>query len=1223
MYLEANTIFDNRYRLVLLLGQGASAQVWLADDTLSNNLRVAIKIFNAVGSELDSYGKQDFQKEFTTVYNINHQNLLTPTNYSLYEGTPYLVLPYCENGSTSSMVGRCEEGDVIKLLHDVAAGLDYLHRHGVIHQDIKPDNIMLDDDLNYLVTDFGISTGRGAATESYGGTRAYMAPERFSGRSDAAGDVWSLGATAYEMLTGNAPFGDHGGLVQAQGEPVPPIDSMDLSPEFVALLNSTLNQNPDKRPTADQIRRITERKLETGSWKEPRADNRTLRIGTIAIALIVVAAGVFTWGKLRTKTYYYSDYVEVNGAPVGIGSLFGSEQRARAFSYRIQERNGKVLRVSLVNGHGKIVDYHAAEHLGMRFPDQEYHYKADGTVDYMIARNPAGKVLYKFTYSDNNKVVETHYDDERNTPKFFSGVQIETVPTVGSENTTANIASMQLKYDSNDRLIERTYLSLLKHPTADTNGAYGEQYKYDSEGRVTEVITIDEDGNPVADANGTASRHYKYDENGNRVQVSFFGIDGEPAQDKHGIHLARLEYDEVGNIAAERYFNIKDDPMTSATSGAAGYTYTYDDNGFCTSTTSIDTDGEPTFIDDGYVTARYEDDGNGFAARVTLLDDEGNPITAKYDGLYCAGIKATFNDVGLATESTVLDEDGNPTSDLDGISTRKTTYNETGDELSNAYFDVDGNPCGVKRGYKDCRSEYEYDDLGRCTLARNFDGDGNPVSGQQGISILRIKYTPYGTISSLSCYDTDDKPANNSNGFSICEYEYDDQGRNTGMRYLDADKHLVESNDIARYEYEFDENSSRLRATRMYNAADKLVKTYHSDLDPATGRLRAEWTTTPSGALVSGTAKYHYEYDDMGHTTRVWTTDLSNRPINTKIKIVTKEDVTAGEIRYTYDNAGNCTSFSIWKADHTPGTRHDGTHRATFKYDNRNRIVEIFNYQSNGSPIKPQAKVADNQPEIHNEYDNRNNRIGVAVFDGHGKPINTPTGWHRLTITYDNLRNRTSRNTYNTAGNLVNLSEDFNCAKLGWEYDEYGNPVKETYTGADGRLKNAVVYKYNPNGKIISLDILNAGGKADDSLYGFSHIDYTVAPDGITYLTTTWKNSAGSTVRTGKWNKDKEEWDMSAVGGGGGWTSNIQAIASICPMQLAEGVVLRTVQYDSSSVTYVIACKTISGNDYDRSTLNDVANALIQMTHSEWNVPYSVSVHVRILNRENNVIFSK
>ena len=120
MELYKGYLFHDRYLLVSLLGTGASAQVWKAKDTKANNLLAALKTFGE-NSEISSYGLQAFEKQFTIVFNMKHSNLLPPTGYDIFQGRPYLVMQYCENGNCSSMAGRIEEDDIIKFLHDVAA----------------------------------------------------------------------------------------------------------------------------------------------------------------------------------------------------------------------------------------------------------------------------------------------------------------------------------------------------------------------------------------------------------------------------------------------------------------------------------------------------------------------------------------------------------------------------------------------------------------------------------------------------------------------------------------------------------------------------------------------------------------------------------------------------------------------------------------------------------------------------------------------------------------------------------------------------------------------------------------------------------------------------------------------------------------------------------------------------------------------------------------------
>ena len=161
------------------------------------------------------------------------------------------------------------EKEAWKLLRDISSALEYLHTRtpSIIHQDIKPDNILIWDDGTYMLTDFGVSTHLKVATQSrlnfddnlFGsaGTIAYMPPNKFSRKNLPifANDIWSLGATVFEMLTGELPFGQSGGLIQKKGAEVP-----DIPDQFSHLLNNTIrtcmDEDPAKRPFASKLYEI-------------------------------------------------------------------------------------------------------------------------------------------------------------------------------------------------------------------------------------------------------------------------------------------------------------------------------------------------------------------------------------------------------------------------------------------------------------------------------------------------------------------------------------------------------------------------------------------------------------------------------------------------------------------------------------------------------------------------------------------------------------------------------------------------------------------------------------------------------------------------------------------------------------------------------------------------------------------------------------------------------
>lgn len=261
--LSENTIFADRYQFQRLLGRGGFSEVWLAVDKMTD-LEIAVKVY-APGQGMDSDGMKDFCNELSQVYNLNHTNLLKPQHVDSWEGMPYLVMTYCPDGSCHRMIGAMDEEQIWKILHDVASGLAYLHEQGIIHQDIKPDNILVDPLGNYVITDFGISVqSRSTLRKSMNiasgsGTTAYMGPERFSTDPTPlkASDIWSLGATAYELLTGNAPFGEIGGGMQKGGADLPTI-KQDISPEMRMVLAKMLALETWNRPTAEQLVKWTE-----------------------------------------------------------------------------------------------------------------------------------------------------------------------------------------------------------------------------------------------------------------------------------------------------------------------------------------------------------------------------------------------------------------------------------------------------------------------------------------------------------------------------------------------------------------------------------------------------------------------------------------------------------------------------------------------------------------------------------------------------------------------------------------------------------------------------------------------------------------------------------------------------------------------------------------------------------------------------------------------------
>lgn len=296
---DQGKLFDGHYKLIDPLSTaGGSADVWLAidvntiDETMdeSNATKVAIKIYRPKNF-IDIEGESQFRKEFKKVFNCHHENIIQPTYFSIYEGMPYLVLPYCPSGSSEMLIGQIQSADDLwKYIYEVASGLAYLHEHTpqIIHQDIKPANVLIDDNGNYAITDFGISAEMGGTAlesdDETGGTFAYMAPERFLDDTPPMpeSDIWAFGATVYELITGDAPFGNDGGCRQKKNVPVPPIKQPVPEP-LKQLVYDCLSFEAKDRPSARSI-------VDTVLKKRYARNKKALAI--IIGVIVLIAVGI-------------------------------------------------------------------------------------------------------------------------------------------------------------------------------------------------------------------------------------------------------------------------------------------------------------------------------------------------------------------------------------------------------------------------------------------------------------------------------------------------------------------------------------------------------------------------------------------------------------------------------------------------------------------------------------------------------------------------------------------------------------------------------------------------------------------------------------------------------------------------------------------------------------------------------------------------------------------
>ena len=323
------------YQIIELVARGGMGDVYRAADVRLGR-DVAIKVMTQIGApqgvpyvtDADSRSVHRFIQEARVTASLDHPNIVKVFDVGMFEGKPFLVAELLDGETLGARIkrGALPAHDAARITGQVAAGLTVAHEAGLVHRDLKPDNIFLTKSGITKILDFGIAklAYDGAGTEGGRtlsgvllGTAGYLAPEQVRGEAvDARADLFALGAIAYEMVTGTRAFaGDHtiDTLHAIVHDPPPAPDAFgDTPPEFASIVIRLLQKNPDERFQSAALLReaLDDPTHSPGSVVPParrrwswRRSGRAARLATAAIvAGVLVALGIAVGSRNRVET---------------------------------------------------------------------------------------------------------------------------------------------------------------------------------------------------------------------------------------------------------------------------------------------------------------------------------------------------------------------------------------------------------------------------------------------------------------------------------------------------------------------------------------------------------------------------------------------------------------------------------------------------------------------------------------------------------------------------------------------------------------------------------------------------------------------------------------------------------------------------------------------------------------------------------------------------------
>jgi len=1042
----------DRFVIEAVLGEGGMGRVYRALDPRLGR-RVALKVMLAEGASDTARveAAARMEREARAAAAFNHPNVVAIYEVGEVDGSPYIAMELVSGRTLRSLMGdeRTTEAQRLEWLVDVARGLGAAHRAGLVHRDIKPDNVMITTDGVVKVLDFGIArrselaggpVDPGAPTISPHtpaitaegvtiGTPQYMAPEQIRGEPlDGRADQFAWGVMAFEVLAGKLPW--------ANAPSAPAL--------FAAVLTANAPSVRDLVPTLDrQVGEVIARAL--AKTCEARFASMDELIAAIEAEGVHpgsdAATAATTVQPAAAKAEVSPRAVTVEAPPpmTTAAAVVASTTVPAASARRSRRIPGRVVAAAVaavvVLG-GGVALYRAGNRPAVR-----YCAFVEETVDGPRCLAEVGAEVAARRLGLTHRVTEVGRKVTRIEDVSFAGRRVgdaERTDIVRDEGGAVREVMVRDRHDNIERW-EKWSEGGKRVDLVDDDGVAPRRLRdtsittirreLDASGRFTSERYFAAAGRPACDEQHAYGYAYAFGRTvGRPIRKTVLGADGEPAAGSRGESVTETADDGTPGGTDVRYFDLEGKPV--AVEGVFHHHRVWSDAGEETESVELGAHDEPIVnLDGGVHRERVQWDPAKRTITETLFDEAGRQHPARSSSY--SAVRYTYDERGREVLEEFLDAQGNRVYPKNAAAARRSGWDDRDDRILTEHLDVTGALMQGEWGYARQVAVHDehgflveqrhYDESGKLALWRDggaiqkitrdarglalaeatFDAEEHPVPTVHGWSIARVRYAGLRNVAELAFFGPDGHPCINSEGFAVRRETFDDNGGGLTRTYFDA------TGAPAMYRGEY--ATERVTRDTLGNHAEDAYLDGHGErVLRRDGFSAVRYVRDRNGDVVA--ASYFGKRDEPiaregGYAKKTTTYDVQRRPVET-VLFDASGVPSAGSAGWTIERDGYDDRGLLVRQDHLDAGRHpvltrSGSASMTWVYDARGNAVEETSRGVDGRPLATPEGFASTKKE----YDERDQLVLVSLLDADGKPAADKAGWSIRRLRYDEMGN--------------------------------------------------------------------------------------------------------------------------------------------------------------------------------------------------------------------------